>query len=117
MKRFIVTILAILVVGGSAVGGYLATRRNVQAEVSTQPITRGDVVHTVGATGTLEAVRTVDVGTQVNGVVKALYVDFNSIVRKGDLVANIDPATIEAQIEATLELLYSLGRAPTDLGV
>jgi HlyD family secretion protein len=101
MKRIILVIFAIIIVAGSVVGGgYLRARRNAQPEVTTQEISRGDVVHTVGATGTLEAVRTVDVGTQVNGVVKALYVDFNSLVRKGDLVANIDPATIQAQIES-----------------
>ncbi|MGE5357655.1 MAG: efflux RND transporter periplasmic adaptor subunit [Bacteroidales bacterium] len=100
MKRFLVSILAIIVVGGSAVGGYLRTRKAARPEVATQTVTRGDVVHAVGATGTLEAVTTVDVGTQVSGVVKSLYVDFNSIVRKGDLVATIDPATIEAQIQS-----------------
>jgi HlyD family secretion protein len=100
MKKLIVTALAIIVIAGSAAGAYLRTRKTVEPEVSTQPITRGEVIHTVGATATLEAVTTVDVGTQVNGVIKALHVDFNSLVRKGQLVASIDPATIEAQIQS-----------------
>ena len=47
------------------------------------PVTRGDIVDVVPATGTLEAVTTVDVGTQVSGIVQDLYADFNSIVQEG----------------------------------
>src|ERR687892_2064467 len=65
----------------------------------TQPISRGDVVDSVGATGTLEAVETVDVGTQVSGTVSELYADFNSIVRKGQVIARLDPSLIQTQIE------------------
>ena len=61
---------------------------------------RGDVVMTVTATGTLQASRTVDVGTQVSGVVKKMYVDYNSIVRKGDLIAEIDPILIQAALDS-----------------
>jgi HlyD family secretion protein len=63
-------------------------------------VTRGDIELTVQATGTLQATRTVDVGTQVSGVVKKMYVDYNSIVRKGDLIAEIDPQLSEAAVES-----------------
>ena len=99
MKRLLITAVVAIVVAGSAVGAYLRTRKTAQPEVSTLAVSRGDVVQVVGATGTLEAVTTVDVGTQVTGVIREMYTDFNRIVRKGQLVAKIDPATIEAQIE------------------
>ena len=63
------------------------------------PVTRGDVVDAVAATGTLQAVETVDVGTQVSGTVQELYADFNSIVRKGQVIARLDPSLIQTQIE------------------
>jgi HlyD family secretion protein len=64
----------------------------------TEPITRGDIQQTVTATGTVNAVTTVLVGTQVSGTIKTLYVDFNSRVTKGQLIAQIDPEMFEAQV-------------------
>ena len=57
-------------------------------------MTRGDIVNVVSATGTLQAVTTVQVGSQVSGSVEALYADFNSIVRKGQLLAKLDPSEL-----------------------
>jgi RND family efflux transporter MFP subunit len=62
-------------------------------------LTRGDVAEVVQATGTLQAVKTVNVGTQVSGVVQALYADFNSIVKKDQVIARLDPSLIETAIE------------------
>ena len=53
----------------------------------------------VAATGTLEAVTTVQVGTQVSGTVQELYADFNSIVKKGQVIARLDPSLLQTQIE------------------
>src|SRR5512135_1620593 len=64
----------------------------------TEPVTRGDILATVTATGTVNAVTTVQVGTQVSGTIKSLYVDFNSRVKKGQLIAQIDPAFYETQL-------------------
>ncbi len=63
------------------------------------PIIRGDIVDRVGATGTLQAVTTVQVGTQVSGTIQNLYADFNSIVRKGQVLARLDPSLFQTQIE------------------
>jgi HlyD family secretion protein len=62
---------------------------------------------TVTATGTVNPVTTVLVGTQVSGTVKELYVDFNSLVKKGQVIAQIDPATFEAQVEQARANLLS----------
>ena len=62
-------------------------------------VTRADVLQHVTASGSLSAVVSVDVGSQVSGKITHLYVDFNSPVRKGQLVAEIDPTVYEAQLQ------------------
>jgi HlyD family secretion protein len=62
-------------------------------------VTRGEVVETVDATGTLQAVTTVQVGTQVSGTIKALHADFNTRVRRGQVVAELEPSLFETQVE------------------
>ena len=62
-------------------------------------VDRGDVAMTVTATGTISAVTTVQVGSQVSGIIAALYADFNTPVTKGQLVAELDPTSFEAAVE------------------
>jgi HlyD family secretion protein len=71
----------------------------------TEVVDRGEIAETVIATGAVQPVRKVQVGTYVSGPIRELYVDFNSPVKKGQLVAKIDPAPFEvkvAQADATL---------------
>ena len=98
MKK-IIAILVVLAAVGVGAGAYYRSRRAPEPKVTTMPVTRGDVVDAVAATGTLQAVETVDVGTQVSGTVDQLYADFNSIVRKGQVIARLDPSLIQTQIE------------------
>ncbi len=62
-------------------------------------VDRGGIILQVAATGTLQAVTTVQVGTQVSGTIAELYADFNSEVKKGQLLAKLDPALFEAQVQ------------------
>ena len=62
-------------------------------------ISRGDIQVVVTATGTLSALQTVQVGTQVSGTVAKLFVDFNEKVKEGQIVAQIDPTFLEAQVK------------------
>jgi HlyD family secretion protein len=64
----------------------------------TEPVTLGDVQKTITATGTVNPVTTVQVGTQVSGTIKELYADFNSRVKKGQIIALIDPTFYETQL-------------------
>jgi HlyD family secretion protein len=78
--------------------------------VTTGEVTRGDIVSTVEASGTLEAVTTVQVGTQVSGTIKTLNADFNTRVRKGEVIAELDPSLFETQVaqeQATVQRLKS----------
>ena len=65
----------------------------------TEKVDRGSVTMTVTATGTLSAVTTVQIGSQVSGVIARLYADFNSEVKKGQLLAELDPTPFQAQVE------------------
>ena len=64
----------------------------------TARVEKGNLRNTVTATGTLQAVTTVQVGSQASGTIAALYADFNSVVKKGQVVAQLDPATAQAQV-------------------
>ena len=68
-------------------------------QYKTEKIDRGNVTMTVTATGTLSAVTTVQIGSQVSGVIARLYADFNSRVEKGQLLAELDPTPFEQQVE------------------
>ena len=65
----------------------------------TARVERGNLRNTVTATGALQAVTTVQVGSQASGTISALYADFNSIVKKGQVVAQLDPSTAKAQVD------------------
>jgi HlyD family secretion protein len=89
-----------LLVVAAGVGAYVYTRHLGGSTVfQTARVTRGPIVARVSATGTLNAVITVQVGSQVSGQIKELYADFNSQVTKGQVIARIDPALFQAQVD------------------
>jgi HlyD family secretion protein len=98
MKKLILIIIVLAAIGGAG-GAYYMRKQVKEPEVRTAQITRGDVIDSVQATGTLEAVTTVEVGSQVSGIVQELYADFNSIVKKGQVIARLDPTILDTQIE------------------
>jgi HlyD family secretion protein len=98
MKRALIGLLIVAAVGAGA-GAYYARRGGPDLEITTAPITRGDIVDTVGATGTLQAVTTVLVGSQVSGNISWLGADFNTIVKKGQVIARLDPSMLNAQLQ------------------
>ena len=98
MKNALLVI--VLLAAGITAYGYLAYGTSeFIPEVRTANASLGDIVDTVGATGTLEAVTTVNVGSQVSGIIEGLYVDFNSIVRAGDVIMRLEPSLFETQVE------------------
>ena len=93
--------------GGVVVIGVIATivlSRGSQPQNFTAKVERGEIRDVVEATGMINAVITVQVGSQVSGVIAKLYVDFNSQVHKGQVVALIDPALLQgALLQATAD--------------
>jgi HlyD family secretion protein len=82
-------------------GAGVATRASTAAKpkVTTVEVARGDLVQAISAAGSLEAVTTVNVGSQVSGVVQTLFADYNDIVRKGQTLARLDPSLFRTQVE------------------
>src|SRR5471032_3410258 len=98
-KRYlIVAVLAVALMGGGALYYRSRNAANATAPV-TAAVTRGDVIAKVDATGTLQPVTTVQVGSQVSGVIKALHADFNSQVKKDQVVAELDPSTFQSEVD------------------
>ncbi|WP_438482811.1 efflux RND transporter periplasmic adaptor subunit [Oleiharenicola lentus] len=95
-------ILQLLVVALVAAGAYYYYARNKAAtglpEYTTTTVALGDITQAITATGQLDAVLSVDVGSQISGLIQKLYVDFNSTVKKGDPLLDIDPATYEQRV-------------------
>ncbi len=72
--------------------------RTSRTGLATAIVDRGDIAEVVGATGVLQAVTTVQVGSQVSGTIQSLFADFNSVVRKGEVIARLDPSLFEARL-------------------
>ena len=107
-RRFWLSIFA-LALAAAAVAYYQFG--DVAAEVpvlNSAEATRGAVVSTIEATGRLEAVTTVQVGSQVSGSIKTLYADFNSTVRQGQVIAELDPSLFETQVEQAVATVARL---------
>ena len=83
----------------AAAGGfYFLNTREGEIQYKTVPVVRSDLRSTIQATGTLNPVETVDVGTQISGTIKELYFDYNSRVKQGQLIAIMDSATQSAEV-------------------
>jgi HlyD family secretion protein len=117
MKKFLIgtAIIAILVL----LAGVILPHREHQSEFETVKVKRGELVSTVSATGTLAAVVTVQVGTNVSGTIQKLLVDFNSPVKAGQEIAQIDPSLYKAKVKETngnyFNAISNLDRAREDL--
>lgn len=112
MKRALIALLVVVAIGAGA-GAYYIRRTGNGIQVNTLPVTRGDLIDTVGATGTLQAVISVTVGSQVSGNISWLGADFNSIVHKGDVVAKIEPSIFQAQVD---QAKASISQSTAQLG-
>lgn len=95
VKKILILITLVALVAGS----YLLFRKpESEVTFTTASVTRGDILQTVSATGTIQAVNTVDVGTQVSGTINSIRVDYNSFVKKGQVIATIDPTLFKAEV-------------------
>ena len=100
MKHKPLIVAGLIGLTGLSAGAYYNTTRGPAApDVTAEPVTRGPIVSVVASTATLEAVTTVQVGTQVSGSIQTLSADFNSIVKKGQVLARLDPSLYASAIE------------------
>ena len=100
MKRAVILLLVVAAVGAS-IAIYYTRRAETEIGAVTSPIMRGDITDAVSTTGSLQAVTTVQVGSQVSGNISYLGADFNSIVKAGQVIAKLDPSLVQAQVDQT----------------
>lgn len=106
MKRFI-TILGILGIILGIGGYYYFFMKNEPVRYRMARVEKGDIVAMISATGTINPVINVQVGSQVSGIIQALYADYNSEVKKDQVIAQLDPSTFQAQVTQAIANLES----------
>ena len=95
-KKWWILLLGILIGAGFF---FLGGKSDKKLEYATININRGDLRHVVSATGEIQPVNTVNVGSQVSGTIDNLYVDFNTKVKKGDILLTIEPSVLQASVD------------------
>ena len=96
-------IIGVLLLAGLAYGAYWwqqkSTAESAKPKYRTQAVDRGSIIQRISANGTLNPVTVVNIGTQISGTVIRLHTDFNSTVKKGQVLAELDPSLLKAQID------------------
>ena len=99
MKRRVFTLTALVAAASITLGAFYARQDDGAPALTTDALTRGDIVTVVSATGALQAVTMVQVGSQVSGTIESLLADFNSIVTKGQVLAKLDQSTYASSVQ------------------
>ena len=108
MKKKTIIIAAVAVIAAFAVFMLLGKKKaENRIHFETVKVQRADIATSVTATGTIEAVTTVEVGTQVSGILKRLYVDYNSVVKKGQVIAELDRTNLQSELASAQANLRS----------
>jgi HlyD family secretion protein len=96
MRKLLIGVVLAVALAGAA---YLYLKKeNGAPAYRTAKVERGEIVDTITATGNINAVTTVSVGSQISGTIQTLFVDYNSRVRKGEVIAQIDPQLLDASV-------------------
>jgi len=109
MKKKTIIILVLIALLAAAAAFLLLGKKKAENKIGfeTTEVTKNDINTSVTATGTIEAVTTVDVGTQVSGIVSKLYVDYNSVVKKGQVIAELDRTNLQSELTSAQANLRS----------
>lgn len=98
MKKILIPVIILLII----VLPFIFIKKSNKIKYETRPIKERTITQIVEATGTIEPVNTVDIGSQVSGLINEIYVDYNSEVKKGQLLAQIDTSLFEAQLQQSI---------------
>jgi HlyD family secretion protein len=99
MRRTTIALFTLIVATTISLGAYYSRRGDPAVPLVTEPATRGSIVSVISATGTLQAVTTVQVGSQVSGSIASLRADFNQLVHKGEVLATLDQSLYASALE------------------
>lgn len=106
-KRNITIAIAAIVVIGAALFFFMGKKKNTNVGFETAKVQTATITTSVTATGTIEPVTSVTVGTQVSGIVSHLYVDYNSVVKKGQVIAELDRTNLISELNSAKATLSS----------
>lgn len=98
-KKIIITTILLLITAATWISIKIMAKKGPNYTFDTIRVQKGDISNTVTATGTIEAITTVEVGTQVSGIIEHIYADFNDNVRQGQILAKLDETSLKAQVE------------------
>ena len=105
MKKIVIAI--IIIVGGILLFFSFRPKEKESINYEIFEVKKGDISNTITATGTIEPIIQVEVGTQVSGTIARILVDYNSEVKKGQLIAELDKTVLEAEYESQRSIYYS----------
>jgi multidrug efflux pump subunit AcrA (membrane-fusion protein) len=114
--KFVIVALVLLATISGVTYWALGRNKTSQSTLIKGKIDRGSIRISVNATGTLEAVRTVQVGSQISGQIAKLHADYNSMVKQGQLLAEIDPRTFQSSSHRTVVTGFRSGTAAIRAG-
>ena len=97
-KKIISMAVGVIIVAGLAIWAFGGEAKKRKVVYETTTVSRSDISNSVTATGTIEPVTEVEVGTQVSGIIDKLYADYNSVVTKGQLIAEMDKVTLQSEL-------------------
>lgn len=111
-KIILLTAVALVAVAGSfwIFGG---SKAESYMDFATENVEKGSISNSITATGTIEPVTEVEVGTQVSGIIDRIYVDYNSVVKKGQLIAEMDKVTLQSELQSA-KATYNGAKAEFD---
>ncbi|WP_195407140.1 MULTISPECIES: efflux RND transporter periplasmic adaptor subunit [Bacteroides] len=109
-KKIILIAVAVVMVAGAGIWFFAGSPAKHKVTYATVTVSKGDISNSVTATGTIEPVTEVEVGTQVSGIIDKIYVDYNSTVTKGQLIAEMDRATLQSEL-ASQQATYDGAKA------
>lgn len=98
MKKFIAIFIILIIVAGATGWYFMKGGKKKDRQFTTDTVTKGNITNTISASGSLAALNTVEVGSQVSGQVLKIYADYNDTVKAGQLIAELDPASFKAQV-------------------
>ena len=101
-KKILLILFALLVIAGALTSWLMQNNQPVEERYVTATAEQGAITQTVSANGTLNPVTLVSVGSQVSGIVKKIYADFNDHVKAGQILLELDPALIQAQLQQSM---------------
>ena len=112
-KKIILTAGVVLVL--AVAGFWIFGKKNAQGKVDfvTEKVTRGNISNSITATGTIEPVTEVEVGTQVSGIIDKIYIDYNSVVKQGEVIAEMDKVTLLSDLQSA-QATYNGAKAEYD---